>query len=100
MARTLRDRFEIYVDRTGEHHLWTGATRPNAGTGRMRVDGKEIAAHQIAWELERGPLPKGKRVLPCADVPACVRVDHLRTTRGGATSGVRSRARKGAREYA
>ena len=37
-----------------------------------------IAAHEIAWDLEHGPLDRSARLLPCADVPVCVRVDHLR----------------------
>lgn len=77
MAPSLQQRFEKFVDRRGTHHLWTGATRPDRGTGRMRIDGKEVPAHRIAWELAHGPLHADTRVLPCPDEPACVRVDHL-----------------------
>ena len=49
MARPLQQRFEKSVDRRGDHHLWTGAKRPGLGTGRMRIDGKEVPAHRIAW---------------------------------------------------
>ena len=77
MARPLQQRFEKFVDRRGEHHVWTGAKRPGLGTGRMRIDGKEVPAHRIAWELAHGPLGDGGRVLPCPDEPACVRLEHL-----------------------
>lgn len=70
-------RFESKVDRSGEHHLWTGAHKAD-GTGMFKVGGGSPAiARKIAWELERGPVPAGARVLSC-EVKACVRVDHLR----------------------
>jgi hypothetical protein len=31
----VRRRFEAYVDRSGEHHLWTGAVDAARGTGRF-----------------------------------------------------------------
>lgn len=80
MARTLRQRFATFVDTSGEHHLWTGAIRRDSGTGRVRVDGKEVAAHQAAWELERGPVPTGTRVLPCPEVSASCHNGERRTT--------------------
>lgn len=102
MARSIRERFERSVDTSGDHNVWTGATRADTGTGRMRVNGKELAAHQVAWELEHGPLEHGARLLPCPDVPACVQVDHLRligetgdTCEPTTTSSFRGRARKG-----
>ncbi|HET7487570.1 MAG TPA: hypothetical protein VFJ85_06535 [Acidimicrobiales bacterium] len=82
MARSQLHRFEKFVDRQGEHHLWTGATRPGVGTGRLRIDGKEVPAHRMAWELANGALEPGDRVLPCPDEPACVRVEHLRGPSG------------------
>jgi integrase len=66
------------VDRSGEHHRWTGALRPDSGTGRLKVEGRHVAAHRVAWELVHGALPPGANVLPCEGDPACVRVEHLR----------------------
>lgn len=95
MNRKLRERFERRVDRSGEHHLWTGAKEPSRGTGRIKVDGRSTAAHRLAWEIEHGPLPDAVRVSPCEDEPACVRVDHLRCDQAiGAVVRLR-RARKG-----
>lgn len=91
--RDLEERFEANVDRSGDHHIWTGAKAPQRGTGRMKVGGKSAAAHRVAWELEHGPLQSGARVLPCAAEPACVRVDHLRHE--GGSSSIRRRAPKG-----
>lgn len=70
-------RFEKKVDRSGEHHLWTGA-RKDDGTGMFKLTGQTpVMARRVAWELAHGPLPEGTRVLSC-ELKACVRVDHLR----------------------
>ena len=92
--RDLEERFQANVDRNGEHHIWTGAIEPGRGTGRMKVAGRSMAAHRVAWELERGPLQPGARVLPCPAESACVRVDHLCHKEGSAPA--RKRAPKGA----
>lgn len=70
-------RFEEQVDRNGPHHLWLGAVNPQRGSGRMKVDGRQVTAHRHAWELAHGPLPGSARVQTCADEPTCVRVEHL-----------------------
>ncbi len=77
MPQTLAERFEEKVDRTGEHHLWLGATNTDRGTGRLKVAGRNTTAHRVAWELEHGEAPQGSRVLPCPVEPRCVRPDHL-----------------------
>jgi len=51
MSRTPAERFERYVDRTGDHHQWTGSINRARGTGQIRVDGKLTTAHRLAWEL-------------------------------------------------
>ena len=93
MARPLKERFDNLVDRSGEHHLWLGATRPDTGAGRFRVAGKHVPAHQVAWELERGAVRNGERIAPCPDVPTCVRIEHLRSNL--ATAPARPRGRHG-----
>lgn len=81
-----QSRFERHVDRGGEHHLWRGSRNPQRGTGKLKVDGRQVTAHRRAWELAFGAPPPGASVLPCPADPLCVRVDHLRlstTARGG-----------------
>lgn len=78
MDRELQQRFEAFVDRSREHHLWTGAVNPSRGTGRLKVNGRQVTAHRLAWELARGALPPSAKVLACPDEPACVRLEHLR----------------------
>lgn len=77
MEGQLAARFEAKVDRSDEHHLWTGAHQAD-GTGMFKVPGvaNPVAARKVAWEMANGPVPVGARVLSC-DVKACVRVEHL-----------------------
>lgn len=79
---TLEERFEAKVDRTGVHHVWTGSKKAD-GTGKLKVDGRIVTAHRVAWELVNGPLPIGARVGSCPDEKACVRADHLSVLGGG-----------------
>lgn len=73
---TLRDRFEAKVDRSAEHHLWTGSKKAD-GIRKMKVDSKAVTAQRIAWERVHGRLPPGTEVLACPEVRACVRIEHL-----------------------
>lgn len=101
MKQTLAQRFEKSVDRTGDdHHLWTGAINPERGTGRLKVAGKQVTAHRVAWEIAYGQVPAATRVLPCPDQPACVRIDHLSGPSSGRVAspdsdGGRRRGRQG-----
>lgn len=56
--------------------IWTG-TRLSAGYGVIRHEGKLVRAHRVSWEMNRGPIPEGKRVLHRCDVPFCVNPAHL-----------------------
>ena len=76
MDEVVRRRFEAKVDRSGDHHLWQGASKPD-GTGIVKVDGRLQLARRVAWELANGTVPDGARVERCPDDAACVRVDHL-----------------------
>jgi integrase len=80
---SVAERFEAKVDRSGEHHIWTGA-RLADGSGQLKVNGRVTTARRVAWELSRGPLTPAIEVRACPDDPACVRVEHL-SVRGGPT---------------
>lgn len=102
MSPPLPQRFERNVDRSGEHHLWTGTTRLDRGTGRLKVRGRDTSAHRVAWELVHGVLPPEVRVIACPSEPRCVRLEHLSLDRDvddrptENDSGYRRRGRRGA----
>src|SRR3984893_17287546 len=47
------------------------------GYGRLKVAGKKVLAHRLAWELAGREVPPGLRLLHKCDTPCCVNVDHL-----------------------
>ena len=73
---TLIDRFEAKVDRSGEHHLWTGSMEAD-GTGKLKVDGKAVTAQRVAWDLLQGPEAPGLEVMACPETTASLRIEHL-----------------------
>lgn len=56
--------------------LWLGAL--NREHGVIKVGGKSDQVHRVAWEIERGPIPKGLWVLHNCGVGPCFNVNHLR----------------------
>jgi hypothetical protein len=79
LANTLRERFEAKVgpEIEGGCRLWMGAIHTKSGYGGISSNGEGQYAHRVAWELARGPIPKGLCVLHRCDVPRCVAVAHL-----------------------
>lgn len=83
-ARPISERFEEKVDRSGRCHVWTASTRPANG-GRYgqftimiaRNQRKNVLAHRLAWELERGEIPEGKQIDHLCRNTLCVNVEHL-----------------------
>ena len=55
--------------------LWCGATTGRYGW--VSWAGKGISSHRKAWELTRGPIPRGKHVLHQCDQTLCCRPSHL-----------------------
>jgi hypothetical protein len=50
-------RFEAKVDRSGEHHLWLGAHKPD-GSGIFKAGADvPVLARKVAWELVHGHAP-------------------------------------------
>lgn len=82
--RSLLERWEEKVDRSGGPDacwLWTSVVSRD-GYGRIWSEGRMPGAHRVAWELFRGPIPKGGGqhrtcVLHRCDVPICVNPGHL-----------------------
>ena len=72
------DRFWSKVRRGSDDEcwLWTAA-KDTIGYGNIRIDGKLVGAHRVAWMLAHGPVPDGVHVLHTCDVRACVNPAHL-----------------------
>src|SRR5690606_26279408 len=54
--------------------LWLGAATRH---GRIRVNGKVLLTHRVAYELAYGPIPDGMHVLHKCDVSSCINPNHL-----------------------
>lgn len=78
----IEDRFWSRVDRDGA--LWNGtpcwvwvAEKDRYGYGRLRVDGKRISAHRLAYELLVGLIPLDLEIDHKCRNPVCVNPSHL-----------------------
>lgn len=74
VARVLEER--SYPEPNSGCVLWTGATM-GMGYGAVRTPDGKRGAHQVAWQLAKGPIPDGMCVLHKCDVPECINPDHL-----------------------
>jgi predicted DNA-binding protein (UPF0251 family) len=71
---------------------WQGG-KGGTGYGTVKVEGRMVLAHRIAFELVNGPIPPGKNVCHHCDNPPCVRPDHLFT--GSQSDNIKDAVRKG-----
>ncbi len=79
-AEPLEQRFLKYVEKSSGCWIWIGY-RHDKGYGLLscKINGKKrpVRAHRIAYELYKGPIPAGMKVLHSCDNPPCVKPDHL-----------------------
>lgn len=73
-----RHRFgsKVLVDLETGCHEWEGSRVP-AGYGVFYWDGKQRAAHRVAWQWMNGEIPDGLLVCHSCDNRKCVSVAHL-----------------------
>ena len=56
--------------------IWFGAVN-GQGYGNIGRFGKSLKAHRVSWQVNRGPIPRGKHVLHRCDMTCCINPDHL-----------------------
>lgn len=75
---TAEERFWVKVDKDGPGGCWLWTASQNGrGYGQIRVSGRLLYAHRVAYELEVGPIPEGLTIDHLCRNPSCVRPDHL-----------------------
>lgn len=82
--RLLAERFWGKVDKSAGLTgcwIWVGC-RDSKGYGVIRVGGKNIGTHRVAWEMTNGPIPEGGGshgtcIIHRCDVRLCVNPAHL-----------------------
>jgi hypothetical protein len=77
-----QDRFWKKVDKNGPNGcwIWKGAIRNRDGYGTISLPGRPIrhlAAHRVAYEFIKGPIPEGMEIHHMCRVRDCVNPDHL-----------------------
>lgn len=73
---TSEERFETYIDRTGECWEWTGGVSDN-GYGQMKHNGATVSAHRYAYERQNGPIPVDLQIDHLCRNRRCANPDHL-----------------------
>jgi transposase len=76
----IKERFLRNVDKNGQNgcHIWKGSIIPISGYGRMKVNGKAIRAHRLAYVLFKGPISEDKIIMHKCNNVLCVNPDHLK----------------------
>jgi hypothetical protein len=61
--------------------LWEGTTNKAPGKprsyGQVRLGGKMVLAHHVAFRAAHGPIPEGHHIMHRCDQTLCVNPDHL-----------------------
>lgn len=70
-----RIKARVEVERGG-CWMWLGS-QTTGGYGQIKVGGKVMATHRVAYMAVHGPIPRGKVIRHSCDNPACCNPDHV-----------------------
>jgi hypothetical protein len=76
-ARPLNARFWSYVEKRKGCWDWKGTIDKDGYAVISDENRRQIRAQRLSYELNHGPIPKGKHVLHRCDNPPCVNPAHL-----------------------
>jgi hypothetical protein len=77
MAKSAHERFDAFVQKTASCWLWMGTVN-SKGYGQIRINGRAVYVHRLAWMWSHGVIEPGLCVLHSCDVRTCVNPAHLR----------------------
>lgn len=72
----LAERFWEFVEKSSDCWTWTGKLT-RQGYGSIRVNGKQLAAHRVSWELTKGRIEESLTIDHLCRNKACVNPAHL-----------------------
>lgn len=73
----IRDEFRSLLTPEGGGCLVWTRSRIRGGYGQLKIGGRVLRAHRVAFELWNGPIPVGVFVCHSCDNPPCCNPDHL-----------------------
>lgn len=73
----IKEKLDARSEQRGECLVWIGCCDKKWGYGKIKIKGRDLSVHRVAWELLNGPIPGGLHVLHSCDNPPCLRGEHL-----------------------